>query len=217
MFCSRGYTQYTHENSSLFCSLYLTLTFPLSLQLKHIFRNDDMSDFCLRNVLFNRTAISIFISVFPSISVSIFTDKWKSFPTAGIEPRSFQSKRVHAIHSAMMNPQEREEKTLFSLCKIRFVVKTQNLLQKECRPAYCLDRPTSSLEKNSRHSFSFLFAFSKLKRKLMSTVLFTWKWVVSSVSEVVLSFCWRFLAFRPRNVQFNHPMQWLTCQVLNQQ
>jgi hypothetical protein len=71
----------------------------------------------------------------------------------------------------------------------------------DARPTVLTGLLVFSLEKYSRHSFSFSFAFSKLERKLMSTVLFTWKRPVSSVSADVFSFSWRFLAFQPWNVQ----------------
>ena len=38
--------------------------------------------------------------------------KWKSFPTAGSDPGSFQSKSEHASQTAMMNPQTIWEKNL---------------------------------------------------------------------------------------------------------
>jgi hypothetical protein len=48
-----------------------------------------------------------------AVSIFLFKYKWKSFPTAGSKPQSFQSKREHASLSAMMNPQEMREKNLY--------------------------------------------------------------------------------------------------------
>jgi hypothetical protein len=98
----------------------------------------------------------------------------------------------------MMSPQEKKENNFFSLCKKGLVIKTQNLLQKERWPSNCLDWPTSSLEKISRHLFSFLFAFKKTQ------IYCTFHVKMASLVNICscLFFLLKIFAFQPWNIQF---------------
>jgi hypothetical protein len=96
VFCSRAISEYT-------CGLSLPLSSSLSLILRHA-TEIHLPKCWLVRLLLTETPIST-----DAVSSKY---KWKSFPTAGSDPGSFQSKSEHASQTAMMNPQTIWEKNL---------------------------------------------------------------------------------------------------------
>ncbi len=98
---------WVHLRSSLSSFLLLYLSLPLSSPLSLILRHATkihLPKCWLVRLLLTKTPVST-----DAVSSKY---KLKSFPTAGSNPGSFQSKSEHASQTAMMNPQIIREKNL---------------------------------------------------------------------------------------------------------
>ena len=109
VFCSRAISEYTCGpqrplyHPSFYC-ISLSLSPPLSPWYWDMQTEIHLPKCWLVRLLLTETPIST-----DAVSSKY---KWKSFPTAGSDPGSFQSKSEHASQTAMMNPQTRREKNL---------------------------------------------------------------------------------------------------------
>ena len=108
VFCSRAISEYTCGpqqplyHPSFYC-ISLSLSPPLSPWYWDMQPNTS-SKMLTCPILLTETPVST-----DAVSSKY---KWKSFPTAGSDPGSFQSKSEHASQISMMNPQTIREKNL---------------------------------------------------------------------------------------------------------